>query len=111
MDLLQDFRQLGVIDTFFQAPEESEHLGRRLFVEPGEEAVEGLLQRLFGTEADLDDVAGWNVREVQRGKRLLGLRHLLRPEHDGSGLQGILHERALPWGGRWHYGRDDVAFH
>ena len=111
LDLLQYFRQLGVIDTFFQAPEESEHLGRRLFVEPGEEAVEGLLQRLFGTEADLDDVAGWNVREVQRGKRLLGLRHLLRPEHDGSGLQGILHEGALPWRGRWHYGRGDVAFH
>ena len=88
LDLLQDLGELGVIHAFFQALEQREHLGGRFLVETRQKAVQSLLQRLFRAQADIDDVTGRNRAEVQRPQRLLCLRHLLRPQHDGAGVQG-----------------------
>ena len=85
-----------------------------LFSSPGgQKAVQRLLQRLFGTQADLDDVAGRNGREVERGQCLLGLRHLLGPQSDGPSVQGCLHQQLLRGGGycSGYRSRESGGFH
>lgn len=57
MQALQYLRQLRILDALLQLAKKIEELRGIVPVQPGQESIEGFLQRLLGVEPEFDDVA------------------------------------------------------
>ena len=113
LELVEDFREIGILDALFETAEQREDGGRAVLVEPCQEAVQRPLQCLLRLQTDPDDVARLHGGKVESGKRLLGFQHLRLAEHNGPRVHRYRRNGTFRWlaskeaGGRV----DDCRFH